>query len=156
MILSEIITEKEFVLSELAATDRWGAINEMITRLIEVGKIKSEDREAIFESVKRREKSMGTGIGFGVAIPHACTNLIEQVVGILGRSRKGIDFDSLDNQPVNLIVLFLVPLGQFQKHLHTLASIAKLTHVREFRSSIEQAPDAESIVQAIRVQLARP
>lgn len=155
MILSEIISEKELVLPELKATDRWEAIEELIGHLIAVGKIKAEDREPITESIKRREKSMSTGIGFGVGIPHASTNLIEHVCAVMGRSRKGIDFDSLDNQPVNLIVLFLVPQGQFQKHLHTLAGIAKLMHDREFRNSIEQASDAEAIVQVIRAPIAR-
>jgi len=77
--------------------------------------------EAIAAVVKKRESSMSTGIGFGIGIPHASTDLITEVVGALGRSRKGVNFDALDNQPVNLVMLFLVPQGQFQKHLHTLA-----------------------------------
>jgi mannitol/fructose-specific phosphotransferase system IIA component (Ntr-type) len=54
---------------------------------------------------------MSTGIGFGIGIPHASTDLISEVVGALGRSKKGINFDALDNQPVNLVMLFLVPQG---------------------------------------------
>jgi mannitol/fructose-specific phosphotransferase system IIA component (Ntr-type) len=55
----------------------------------------------------------------------------------------------LDNQPVKLVMLFLVPQGQFQKHLHTLANIAKLLHQNEFRQSLEQAPDAQSMFDII-------
>jgi mannitol/fructose-specific phosphotransferase system IIA component (Ntr-type) len=93
---------------------------------------------------------MSTGIGFGIGIPHASTDLIPEVVGALGRSAKGISFDALDNQPVNLVMLFLVPQGQFQKHLHTLASIAKLLHIKEFRQELEQAQDSDAMFVVIR------
>jgi len=93
---------------------------------------------------------MSTGIGFGIGIPHASTDLIPEVVGALGRSNKGINFDALDNQPVNLVMLFLVPQGQFQKHLHTLANIAKLLHIKEFRQELESAADAAAMFQVIR------
>ena len=61
-----------------------------------------------------------------------------------------MDFDSLDNQPVKLVMLFLVPQGQFQKHLHTLAKIAKVLHKKEFRKSLEEAEDAAEMYQIIR------
>ena len=93
---------------------------------------------------------MSTGIGFGIGITHASTDLIYEVVGAFGRSRKGVNFDSLDNQPVNLVMLFLVPQGQFQKHLHTLANIAKLLHKKEFRQALEDAPDAAGMYRIIK------
>jgi mannitol/fructose-specific phosphotransferase system IIA component (Ntr-type) len=125
MDLGDILS-KEQVITELQAADRWQAIDELINNLVTTGKIKPEHHDAIAAVVKKRESSMSTGIGFGIGIPHASTDLIYEVVGALGRSRKGINFDALDNQPVNLVMLFLVPQGQFQKHLHTLANIAKL------------------------------
>lgn len=138
------------ILPSMQATVRWDAIDELIGNLIATGKIKPENREAITAVVKKRESSMSTGIGFGIGIPHASTDLIPEVVGALGRSLKGINFDALDNQPVNLVMLFLVPQGQFQKHLHTLANIAKLLHIKEFRQELEQAPDAEAMYQIIK------
>ena len=63
-----------------------------------------------------------------------------------------MNFDALDNQPVNLVMLFLVPQGQFQKHLHTLANIAKLLHKADFRQALEQAPDADAMLKIIRSQ----
>jgi mannitol/fructose-specific phosphotransferase system IIA component (Ntr-type) len=93
---------------------------------------------------------MSTGIGFGIGIPHASTDLIYEVVGALGRSKAGVNFDALDNQPVKLVMLFLVPQGQFQKHLHTLANIAKFLHKPDFRSALEQAPDADVMLNIIR------
>lgn len=151
MDLVDILT-KDQILTDLQATDRWQAIDELINTLVTTGKIQAQHRDAIAAVVKKRETSMSTGIGFGIGIPHASTDLIKEVVGALGRSRKGMNFDALDNQPVNLVMLFLVPQGQFQKHLHTLANIAKLLHRAEFRQALDQAPDAEAMLKVIKDQ----
>jgi len=149
MDLADILT-KEQIITDLHAANRWEAIDELINNLVATGKIKPEHHDAIAAVVKKRESSMSTGIGFGIGIPHASTDLISDVVGALGRSKKGVNFDALDNQPVSLVMLFLVPQGQFQKHLHTLANIAKLLHKAEFRKALELAPDADAMLQAIR------
>ena len=140
------------ILPDMQAADRWQAIDELIETLVASGKIQPQHREAIATVVKKRENSMSTGIGFGIGIPHASTDLIPEVIAALGRSRTGINFDALDNQPVNLVMLFLVPQGQFQKHLHTLASIAKVLHKAEFRQAIDQAPSSEAMLQVIKDQ----
>src|SRR5438128_1363861 len=151
MDLGDILSRDQ-IITDLQASNRWEAIDELINNLVNTGKIKSEHHEAISAVVKKRENSMSTGIGFGIGIPHASTDLIHEVVGSLGRSKKGISFDALDNQPVNLVMLFLVPQGQFQKHLHTLANIAKLLHRAEFRQALERAPDAQTMLDIIRNQ----
>ncbi|PYI85337.1 MAG: PTS sugar transporter subunit IIC [Verrucomicrobia bacterium] len=142
----------ENILPDLQANNRWEAIEEMINNLVSTAKIRPEDREAVAAVVKKRESSMSTGIGFGIGIPHASTDLIYEVVAALGRSQKGVNFDALDNQPVYLVVLFMVPQGQFQKHLHTLADIAKLLHKKEFRQALEEAPNAQTIYKIIKDQ----
>jgi fructose-specific phosphotransferase system IIA component len=144
------ILHKEQIVTDLQASNRWEAIDELINNLVNTGKIKAEDRQPIAAVVKKRETSMSTGIGFGIGIPHASTDLIYEVVGALGRSKRGVNFDALDNQPVNLVMLFLVPQGQFQKHLHTLANIAKLLHKKEFRQALENATDAEVMYRIIK------
>ena len=83
---------------------------------------------------------------------HASTDLIPEVFGALGRSKRGINFDALDNQTVNLVMLSLVPQGQFQKHVHTLANIAKILHKAEFRQALEKAPDAEAMLRSLKNQ----
>ena len=144
------ILQKEQIITEMKASNRWEAIDELINNLVACGKIKPESREQIAAVVKKRETSMSTGIGFGIGIPHGATDLIYDVVGAFGRSKKGINFDALDNQPVNLVTLFLVPQGQFQKHLHTLASIAKLLHNKDFRADLERAPDSEAMMRIFK------
>jgi len=152
MELGDILS-KELIIPDLKATDRWQAIDELIGHLVAAGKVQAEHREAISAVVKKRETSMSTGIGFGIGIPHASTDLIYEVVGALGRSKQGVQFDALDNQPVNLVMLFLVPHGHFQKHLHTLANIAKLLHKAEFRQALETAPDGDAMLKIINTKV---
>ena len=149
MDLGDILSKAQ-IITDLRATNRWEAIDELINNLVATRKITPEHHDAIAAVVKKRESSMSTGIGFGIGIPHASTDLISEVVGALGRSKTGVNFDALDNQPVKLVMLFLVPQGQFQKHLHTLANIAKLLHKAEFRQALEQAPDADAMLQIVR------
>jgi mannitol/fructose-specific phosphotransferase system IIA component (Ntr-type) len=155
MELGDILTT-DTILPETRATTRWEAIDELLALLVTAGKLKAADQAAIAAAVKKRETSMSTGIGFGIGIPHASTDLIGEVTGALGRSKAGINFEALDSQPVHLVMLFLVPQGQFQKHLHTLASIAKLLHRADFRQALEAAPDAEAMLRVIRNPGAEP
>jgi mannitol/fructose-specific phosphotransferase system IIA component (Ntr-type) len=136
MGLNDFLGPKPIVV-ELQAGNRWEAIDELIGHLVAHHKIKPEHRDTITENVKKRERSMTTGIGFGIGMPHASTDLISEVVGVAGHSRSGVQFDALDNKPVKLVLLFLVPQGQFQKHLHTLANLAKLLHSPEFRKYLD-------------------
>jgi mannitol/fructose-specific phosphotransferase system IIA component (Ntr-type) len=113
MNLGDILSPAQ-IIAEMLAANRWEAIDELISNLVQTGKIKPDNRDQIAAVVKKRETSMSTGIGFGIGIPHASTDLIYEVVGAFGRSKKGVNFDALDNQPVKLVMLFLVPQGQFQ------------------------------------------
>ena len=130
---------------DLQASDRWQVIEELVGNLVATGKIKPENRDAVVAAVKKREQSMSTGIGFGLGLPHATTNLVSDVVSVLGRSKTGVNFDAPDHQLVKLVLLFLVPKGQIQKHLHTLANIAKLLHKAEFRQALEQVQDVAAL-----------
>ena len=91
--------------------------------------------------------TMSTGIGFGIAIPHASSDRVTEVVAAFGRSSSGIEFDSLDNLPVKFIVLFIVPKDQFQTHLRTLAAIAKFLNDRAVRERLAVAPGAREILE---------
>lgn len=148
MTLSSILSTEQ-IITQMRATNRWEAIDELIGKLVECGKISSDKAPLIIEAVRKRENSMSTGVGFGVGLPHASTQLIDDVVGVFGRSIKGINFDALDNQPVKFVVLFLVPQGQFQKHLQTLGNIARLLHRKDMRQAIEEAYSAEEIFEVI-------
>jgi mannitol/fructose-specific phosphotransferase system IIA component (Ntr-type) len=149
MTLGDIL-QPDNIVPNLAGTDRWQVIEELVDHLVRCGRIPAQHRDAIAAAVRKREHSMSTGIGFGVGIPHASTDLISEVVGVLGRSARGANFEALDNQPVTLVMLFLVPQGQFQKHLHTLADIARMLHKKELRQALETAPDAAAMYAIIK------
>jgi len=149
--LGDILSESQ-IITDLRATNRWTAIDELIQNLIENSQLKPEYRDAVTAVVRKRESSMSTGIGFGIGLPHASTELVNDLTGAFGRSKQAIDFDALDGKPVHLVFLLLIPQGQFQKHLHTVANLAKLLHKTEFRSALEQVASAQEILQIIRSQ----
>ena len=147
--LGDLLSEAQIILN-MRATNRWDAIDELVTHLVQTGNVRPEDHDAILGAVRKREFSMSTGIGFGIGIPHATTELVYKPVAALGRSKKKINFDSLDGKPVSLVILFLVPQGQFQRHLHTMAGIAKLLQKPDLREALESAPDAATILRIIK------
>jgi mannitol/fructose-specific phosphotransferase system IIA component (Ntr-type) len=149
MSLANLLSLEQIV-PEMKATERWPAIVELIDLLTGLGRIKAPDRDSILSSLKQREETMSTGIGFGIAIPHASSDRIEEVVAAFGRSSSGIEFDALDNAPVKFVVLFIVPKNQFQTHLRTLASIAKFLNDRSTRESLANAQSAEEILSIFR------
>src|SRR3984893_2596740 len=138
MSLAELLSADQIV-PEMKATERWDAIVELMDLLVARGQIKPEDRDGILASLKQREETMSTGIGFGIAIPHCSSDRLENVVAAFGRSSAGIEFDALDNAPVKFVVLFIVPKNQFQTHLRTLASIAKFLNDRTTRDKLAGA-----------------
>lgn len=151
MSLGNLLSAEQ-IIPEMKATERWPAIVELIDLLVSLGMIKSEDRDSILASLKQREETMSTGIGFGIAIPHCSSDRIENVVAAFGRSTNGIEFDALDNAPVKFVVLFIVPKNQFQTHLRTLASIAKFLNDRSVRDQLANAKTAEEILAIFRAR----
>ena len=134
------------IIPEMRATERWAAIVELIDLLVQKSRVNPGDRDSILAALRQREETMSTGIGFGIAIPHASSNCVSEVVAAFGRSTTGIEFDSLDNSPVKFIVLFVVPKDQFQVHLRTLAAIVKFLNDKSVREQLGRADSAEEIL----------
>lgn len=144
MLASLLSTDR--ILPDLQATERWQAITEIVEVLVSRGAVRAEDRESVLASLRQREETMSTGIGFGIAIPHASSDKVKEVIAAFARSKAGVEFESLDNEPVHFIVLFIVPKDQFQTHLRTLAAIAKFLNDRNVRERLSQAEDARAIM----------
>jgi mannitol/fructose-specific phosphotransferase system IIA component (Ntr-type) len=134
------------ILPEMEAVERMEAIVELVDLLVAKGHVRPEDRDIVLNALRAREDTMSTGIGFGIAIPHASSDRVDRVVAAFGRSSKGIEFDALDNAPVKFIVLFVVPKDQFQTHLRTLAAITKFLNDRQVRERLATAGSAEEIL----------
>ena len=149
MNLTEILSADQIV-PRLAAADRWAVIDQLIDVLVRTHKIRPEDRENVRTAVKDRETSKSTGIGYGVALPHASVACIQDVVAVFGKPAQPVDFQALDNQPVTLCLLFLTPQGQFQKHLLLLSSIARFLSNKDNRQKLEAAQSTEEILAIFR------
>ena len=123
MKLTELLSP-ERVLPTLTAETPWQAMEELIDHLIGEGRVAEERRGDFLEALHEREEQVSTGIGYGVAIPHAYCGSLGQAEAVMGRSVDGIEFEAPDNSPVHFIILLLVPENQAQAHLQTLASVA--------------------------------
>ena len=145
MSLASLLSSEQ-IIPEMKATERWPAIVELIDLLVAQQKIDPSSRDDILAALKQREETMSTGIGFGIAIPHASSDAVSEVVAAFGRSSHGIEFDALDSAPVKFVVLFIVPKNQFQTHLRTLASIAKFLNDRSVREKLAAARTKEEIL----------
>ena len=145
MTLGNLLSVDQIV-PEMRSTERWSAIVELVDTLVKSGGVAPADRDAVLASLRAREETMSTGIGFGIAIPHASSDRVSKVVAVFGRSEHGIDFDSLDNAPVRFIVMFVVPKDHFQIHLRTLAAIAKFLNDRGVRERLGRASSPQEIL----------
>lgn len=135
---------------KLKAKDRWQAIEELLDVLVVGGALTSELSPKALTALQTREKTMSTGIGMGIAIPHAAVEGLDKVIAAFGKSEEGMEFDSLDNAPVNLVILFLIPKNEFQTHLKTLATIARFLNREEERKSLMGADSAEKLRQVFQ------
>lgn len=144
MKLTEII-QPGSIRVPLKSTDRDEAINELIDALVDSGAAPSEIRDDLLEKVLERERKHSTGFGRGVAVPHVKHPQIETMAAAVGVSQNGIDFNSLDKQPVYTIFLLLSPQSRPEEHLQAMEVIFKNLSKDTFRRELRQADDAEKI-----------
>ena len=148
MKLSEILSEYEIKI-DLEAEDKMESIEELIDLLISEHEISMRDRDEIIDAVITRERSISTGVGEGVAIPHGSIECVDEIVGCIGISPHGIDFDSFDGDPVYIVLLLLVPKTSFGKHIKTLAHIARTLSKPGVRDSIRSAESPGQVFELI-------
>jgi fructose-specific phosphotransferase system IIA component len=149
MTLGDTLSPSQ-ILPDMQSRHHLPAIEELMNQLVASGRVDGDACTSILEALQAREEAMSTGIGSGVAIPHTSSEHVKEVIAAFGRSNQGIEFNSLDGQPVKLIVLFIVPQNQFQLHLRTLAAIAKFLNDRRTREELLAAPDTDAILTILR------
>lgn len=145
MKLANLLSAEQIIL-DMEAAQHWPAIVELVDHLVNIGQLPASHYDAMLDSFRVREELLSTGIGSGVAIPHAFSDHLEKVVAVFGRSKAGIDFTALDNAPVHLIVLFIVPRTNYHLHLKTLAAIAKIFVNREVLEQLNAAEVPEEVL----------
>jgi len=136
------------IIPDLKASDKEELIKELVSLLEEKGEI--TDQEKVGNLLLEREKLGSTGIGQGIAIPHAKTDQVKQIVIAFGLSQKGLNFESLDEEPVYIIFLVLAPIDATGIHLKVLAKIARLLKDKVFRNSLKSCKDTKEIFRVIK------
>ncbi|HDN60009.1 MAG TPA: PTS sugar transporter subunit IIA [Candidatus Marinimicrobia bacterium] len=142
MELSKVLTP-ELVVYPLEASSKEEVISKLIYALQSAGKLTHP--EIAKKAVMEREKLMSTGVGRGVAIPHGKYPYTDEVLVCVGVSRKGVDFDAVDGQPVYIFVLLLTPEKQPSKHLKLLSKFSRILNTVQAREEILEAQSPEEI-----------
>jgi len=149
MKLADVVCQ-DAMIAQLESSDRDTVIEELIQSLGGHTKMKAADVKALAKAVIKRENEASTGIGKGVAVPHVKHKLITKPVAVVGCSQEGIDFASLDKQPVYSVFLLLSPASNPDKHLQAMETIFKNLQKDDFRRFLRQARTLEAIVEAIK------
>ena len=131
----------------LENTEKNAIIEEMVDILDKAGKLK--DKKAVLKAVLEREQVMSTGMGDGIAIPHAKTDGVDELIAAFGVTKEPVDFKSIDNKPVRIIFLLVGPTDLTSPHLKVLSRISRLTHRKEFREKLAAAKNSKQVIDAI-------
>jgi mannitol/fructose-specific phosphotransferase system IIA component (Ntr-type) len=134
----------------LEATDRDGAITELITSLERAGALPKGKCLELIDAVIKRESEASTGLGRGVAVPHVKHAALDRMVGVLGLSDVGLDFAALDKQPVYSVILLLSPANNPDSHLKTMEMIFSHLQKDKFRRFLRQCKDREALEDLLR------
>lgn len=137
MELADILSEESVIVCTGLKTKR-----EVLERLAEqAAKATGQDARAVFEAVYDREVLGSTGLGNGIAIPHGKFAGIPGVTAVFARLSDPVDFDSVDDQPVDLVMMLLAPLGAGADHLKALARVARVLRTDSVAESLRRATD---------------
>lgn len=142
MLLHEILPDQRHISTQLRVTNKKNLIEEIADRAAEVSMLPSA---TIAESLFIREKLASTGLGMGVAIPHARFANIDQSMGYFFQLESPVDFDAHDHLPVDLVFLLLVPEDAGTYHLKILAKLSRLFKTQGFLERLRHTYDKEEI-----------
>lgn len=149
MKLTDILTVEQFV-SRSCDGDRRAVIDGLVGGLARQGRIQPGDVVPVSTAIQNREATSSTGIGNGVAIPHASVSCVTEIVAIAARLTPPVDFLSQDKQPVSFCILFLSPKGQAQQHLQFLSMLARFFSNKNNRSRLKAATTPTEMFAAFR------
>ena len=148
MKLADIMVE-DAIIPELKGRTRDEVIQELVQSLAEAGAISKKSVPDVLKAVMVREKQATTGIGRGVALPHAKLKDIKKPIGAIGRSSEGIDFSALDSKPVYSVILLLSSPDNPDEHLQAMEVIFKHVQRDMFRKFLRQGDTQQAIVDLI-------
>jgi len=141
MPLTDLVAPNAIV-PALKVNGKKQAIQELAAK---AAKLSGQNERVIFETLMQREKLGSTGVGNGIAIPHGKLPRLERLFGLFARLDRGVDFEALDGQPVDLIFLLLAPEGAGADHLKALARVARLLRDGDVVRKLRDSRDAEAL-----------
>lgn len=145
--------DKKAISINIKATDKEGVIRELAELLVKAGDIKN--KEELVKDLLARESLGSTGIGHGIGIPHAKSPNVKDVVAAFGVSQKGVNFDSLDGEPVYVFFLLVAPEESAGPHLKALARISRMLKDKYFRELLRKAKDEKEVLRIIQEEDAK-
>ncbi|MCG8571933.1 MAG: PTS sugar transporter subunit IIA [Spirochaetes bacterium] len=101
-------------------------IEQLTDFLVKTHHLGSERRQDILDTVLEREKQISTGVGEELAIPHGTMEMEDNILGVIGICKNGVDFNSPDDKPVKIVILIVTPKNHYDKHLEVLATVARM------------------------------
>ena len=147
MKLAEYL-DRDLIISELSARTKKEVLAELVSPLS--AKCPGLDLQRVTQVLMDREMLGTTGIGDGIAIPHGKLDSLDQVMVIVGRSREGVDFASLDHNPATIFFTVLAPSSVVGLHLKILATISRLLKDNAFRQAFAESADREELWQLLQ------
>ncbi|MBI4721711.1 MAG: PTS sugar transporter subunit IIA [Candidatus Stahlbacteria bacterium] len=147
MLLQELMDER-FIIMDLAGRTKDKAIEELAEIFVKNNTI--EDKDEFVTLVKKREEIESTGIGEGIAIPHARSNSVKELRVAFGRSKKGVDFKALDRRPVYLIFMIAAPTELRKPYLQAVAKVARFLKSKVLKEAIIKASSPEEVMDLVR------
>lgn len=142
--------DERAVSTDVKSQQKEEIIRELVGLLVKAGSIREKDVSKLVQILMKRESLGSTGIGQGVAIPHGKSDCVSKLVAAFGVARSGVNFDSLDSEPVHLFFLLVAPEDSAGPHLKALARISRLLKDKHFRDGLRAAKDEKLLVKIIR------
>ncbi|MHB0947026.1 MAG: PTS sugar transporter subunit IIA [Sedimentisphaerales bacterium] len=146
MILTQIL-EPACIIVPLQGKNKEAVIAELVDALASAGSI--QDKNVVLQAVLAREQTRSTGIGSGIAIPHGKCKGARELVMAMGISPQGVDFESIDEKPVYIVVLLVSPIDKTGPHIQALARISRLMLDEEFKNKIQHSTSAQELYDLI-------
>lgn len=148
MKFSDFISSKA-IRAELQSTSKEDVISELVEALLQAGELSADEKDDVVAAIMKREELGSTGIGRGVALPHAKHAGVSKLVGTVGVSTDGVDFNSLDGEKVQLFFLLVSPPDRPGDHLRALDNISKQLRGETFCRFLKQSRTSEDIHQLL-------
>lgn len=140
---------KDSINTSLTATTKEEAITMMVTSLVESGQIEADNKDSVVAAVMKREELGSTGIGKGIAVPHTKHPSTEKLVATIALHGEGLDFASLDDEPVYILFLLISPPDQRGDHLRALETVSRHLRNDTFCKLLRQANNADDVIELL-------